>query len=290
MEDSSSEVPVEAAQDLPLNEPQVEDPLPPDQPVEESFAPSMTGPATNFENHDAIDPSFDQEMSKEPARESFSSVNEPSNTSEKVFFDEKTMGVYFVKSNDTLSGISHKIYGRSARWQMLLELNGMGNPKSLKAGQLIYYTYKGAKKDFKSNQFSSKKGSKEHIVTKRETLSQIAKKYFGEESYWTLLWFYNKKRLANPNNLFVGQKLKIPGGSLAEDSEISEEPVERSSKVPNNVKNKEVKIKEKVDNKEPPRVGESIYERPKPKPASDTEIDASEYIEPSGPLEEGDDF
>ncbi len=48
-----------------------------------------------------------------------------------------------------------------------------------------------------------------HTVKPNDTLSTLAKRYYGEESKWILIYEANK--LSNQNSLQVGQKLTIPG-------------------------------------------------------------------------------
>ena len=49
-----------------------------------------------------------------------------------------------------------------------------------------------------------------HEVVAGETLSTIAKKYYGDASKWSKIVDANKDTLKNPDSLQLGQKLKIP--------------------------------------------------------------------------------
>jgi nucleoid-associated protein YgaU len=48
-----------------------------------------------------------------------------------------------------------------------------------------------------------------HTVKANDTLIALARKYYGDDSKWTLI--YEANRLSNQNSLTVGQKLTIPG-------------------------------------------------------------------------------
>ncbi|MFN3466290.1 MAG: LysM peptidoglycan-binding domain-containing protein [Candidatus Brocadiales bacterium] len=47
-----------------------------------------------------------------------------------------------------------------------------------------------------------------HTVKANDTLSALARKYYGDDSKWTII--YGANQLSNQNNLAVGQKLTIP--------------------------------------------------------------------------------
>lgn len=49
----------------------------------------------------------------------------------------------------------------------------------------------------------------EYTVKDKDTLGKIAERYYGNSDYWYLLAEYNN--LEDPNMIYVGQKLKIPG-------------------------------------------------------------------------------
>ncbi len=50
-----------------------------------------------------------------------------------------------------------------------------------------------------------------HTVRKRETLSGIAKRYYGSSAKWRLIADANKAKLGgDPNRISVGMKLRIP--------------------------------------------------------------------------------
>jgi nucleoid-associated protein YgaU len=49
-----------------------------------------------------------------------------------------------------------------------------------------------------------------HDVAKGDTLSAIAKRYYGDASKYTVIFEANKPMLAHPDKIYPGQKLRIP--------------------------------------------------------------------------------
>lgn len=53
-------------------------------------------------------------------------------------------------------------------------------------------------------------GERIHVVAKGDTLSAIAKKYYGDGNKYMKVFDANKDQLKNPDKIQVGQKLRIP--------------------------------------------------------------------------------
>jgi nucleoid-associated protein YgaU len=49
-----------------------------------------------------------------------------------------------------------------------------------------------------------------HEVTKGDTLSKIAEKYYGDASLYMQIFEANKDIISDPNLISIGQKLRIP--------------------------------------------------------------------------------
>jgi nucleoid-associated protein YgaU len=49
-----------------------------------------------------------------------------------------------------------------------------------------------------------------HVVEAGDTLSKIAKRYYGDASLYTQIFEANRDQLKNPDLIKVGQKLRIP--------------------------------------------------------------------------------
>ena len=55
-------------------------------------------------------------------------------------------------------------------------------------------------------------GFRIHTVKPGETLSKIANQHYGDPAKFTLIVRANPVEIVNPNQIFVGQKLKVPIG------------------------------------------------------------------------------
>ena len=49
-----------------------------------------------------------------------------------------------------------------------------------------------------------------HVVAKKDTLYSLARKYYGDQSRWKDIYKANRDKIANPNLIYVGQRLVIP--------------------------------------------------------------------------------
>lgn len=54
-------------------------------------------------------------------------------------------------------------------------------------------------------------GDTTHTVVPGESLSKIAKRYYGKASKWKAIYDANRDQLDNPDLIHPGQVLKIPG-------------------------------------------------------------------------------
>lgn len=105
-------------------------------------------------------------------------------------------GTYTVRSGDTLSGIAAR-YGTTAA--RLASINGIANPNLIYVGQVIRLG--------SSTPAPAPQGGGTYKVVAGDTLSGIAQR-FGT-NYQTLAAMNG---IADPNKIYAGQVLKVPGG------------------------------------------------------------------------------
>jgi len=61
----------------------------------------------------------------------------------------------------------------------------------------------------------SQPATRTYTVRSGDTLSSIAKRFYGRAADWTWLWHVNSSVIHNPNAIYVGEVLKIPSGPPA---------------------------------------------------------------------------
>ena len=59
-------------------------------------------------------------------------------------------------------------------------------------------------------QYPAGTASQYHDVVKGDTLSAIAKKYYGDANKYPVIFEANKPMLTHPDKIYPGQKLRIP--------------------------------------------------------------------------------
>ena len=59
-------------------------------------------------------------------------------------------------------------------------------------------------------QFPAAAAAQYHDVAKGDTLSAIAKKYYGDANQYMKIFEANKPMLSHPDRIYPGQKLRIP--------------------------------------------------------------------------------
>jgi NitT/TauT family transport system substrate-binding protein len=58
---------------------------------------------------------------------------------------------------------------------------------------------------------SPKDGSQEYTIQAGDTLSRLAQRHYGDALKWNRIYEANKQSLKNPNYIYIGQKIVIPG-------------------------------------------------------------------------------
>lgn len=111
-------------------------------------------------------------------------------------------GTYTVQPGDTLSGIAGR-HGTS--YQELAKINGISDPNRIYVGQVLKLSGSAPKP---SGSPSAQGGT--YTVVRGDTLSGIAQRY---GTSWQTLAGLNG--ISNPNVIYPGQKIKLPGGAAA---------------------------------------------------------------------------
>ena len=72
-------------------------------------------------------------------------------------------------------------------------------------------------------------GAATHVVQKGDNLSKLAEQYLGSRLKWREIYETNKDKISNPNDIYVGQKLTIPGTEEPEGPVVKTVKVDKST-------------------------------------------------------------
>jgi nucleoid-associated protein YgaU len=115
---------------------------------------------------------------------------------------------YTVKSGDSLSSIAQDWFGTSSSWTLIATANPSLDPDRLVIGQVLILP----DKNTKPAPIKARSGT--HVVRSGETLSSIAKSYYGDERLWSAIYEANRSTIgADAGTLKVGMTLVMPDAS-----------------------------------------------------------------------------
>ena len=61
-----------------------------------------------------------------------------------------------------------------------------------------------------SSSTADQRGPRTYTITKGDSLSKIAKKFYGDAKQWKKIYEANQSTIKNPDLIFPGQVIKIP--------------------------------------------------------------------------------
>lgn len=124
---------------------------------------------------------------------------------------------YVVQPGDTLEGIAVELYGDAVYWDEIAQANPLVDPRKLRVGQEIRLPRReaiegeGRDEDEDEVQVVAPGEVVRYTVRPGDTLSTIARAYYGQASRWRYLYNVNRNTIgANPNALQAGDVLEIP--------------------------------------------------------------------------------
>ncbi|MFC1479265.1 LysM peptidoglycan-binding domain-containing protein [Planctomycetota bacterium] len=127
----------------------------------------------------------------------------PSAGNENILPDTGTNATHIVREGETLWSIAQLYFNDGMKYKELIKANPGINQDRLKAGQKVMIP--GIQSKIGAD------GTEYFIYTVKEGdyLSTIAEDFLGKSSRWREITVLNKG--LNPNRIYVGQKIKIPG-------------------------------------------------------------------------------
>ncbi|HLO42124.1 MAG TPA: LysM peptidoglycan-binding domain-containing protein [Phycisphaerales bacterium] len=119
---------------------------------------------------------------------------------------------YKVQAGDSFESIAKKRYGSSSMHTVIARANPFIDPRRLRPGRVILIPLDPQNIQGKASPTveASREGWKTHTIVSGDTLSGIAKQYYGTTAYAKRIYEANTDRLRNENDLKLGLELLIP--------------------------------------------------------------------------------
>jgi nucleoid-associated protein YgaU len=113
-----------------------------------------------------------------------------------------------------LSSIAHEWFGDENKWSLIARENPQVDPNRLKIGQKLRMPAKNATAPSVKEEVADREST--YTVRSGDTLSKIARDYYGDISKWKAIYDANKSAIgSDPANLKPGMKLKLPSKSAS---------------------------------------------------------------------------
>ena len=111
---------------------------------------------------------------------------------------------YLSAEGDTFASIAQKFFKDSNKWTIIAQANPLMDPNKLRPGTVVMIPVDPDNIQGRENLA----GFQMHTVKPGDSLSTIAKQYYGKASLWGVIAAANPE--INPDRLKVGAKIKIP--------------------------------------------------------------------------------
>jgi len=119
-----------------------------------------------------------------------------------------------VEPGDSLSRLARQHLGSSDRWRELFDANRdkLKQPNAIRVGMKLRLPGAGKQNASAGTPRPPTRGSKTgtYVVKPSDSLSSIAQKTLGDPNRWEEVFEANRKRLHDPDDIQVGQRLTIP--------------------------------------------------------------------------------
>ena len=108
---------------------------------------------------------------------------------------------HVVQSGESLSLIAKRYYNDPLKWDAIYQANRdkIKDPDMIHPGQ-----------EFIIPEISENTDERVHVVASGESLSVIARKYYGDPMKWKVIYEANKDKIQNPDVIKPGQEFVIP--------------------------------------------------------------------------------
>lgn len=118
---------------------------------------------------------------------------------------------YTVKHGDTMQTIAKEWFGSYDKWVLISQENPLADPQKLKVGQVLRLPKKNTRlESIPTDLYKELTKEIEYTVSSGDTLSGIARQFYGKAYLYTVILKANQDRIRDADSLVVGMKLRIP--------------------------------------------------------------------------------
>lgn len=121
---------------------------------------------------------------------------------------------YTVRSGDTFERIAEREFGKKSLSSVIAEANPLRDPRRIKPGDVIRIPLDPGNVQGKpvaeADTPAKPAGPVEYVVRPGDTLTGIARSYYGSQGFDEFIFFNNRDVLDSPDELKVGMTLKLP--------------------------------------------------------------------------------
>ncbi len=118
---------------------------------------------------------------------------------------------YVVKKDDTMQTIAKEWFGSVTKWVLIAQENPLTDPMKLRRGQILRLPAKDARpENIPPELYAQLTNEIKYTIGSGDTLSGIAKQFYGKPSLYTIIYNANRAVIANPDSLQEGVQITIP--------------------------------------------------------------------------------
>jgi len=126
--------------------------------------------------------------------------------------------VHYIQEDETLAAIARKYYGDPNAYTRIVEANkkALPNPNVIRPGVRIVIPETSADSSTSSQQRPATRPSQQikqydsYTIGEGDTLSSIAKRFFGSAKQWQKVYELNKDVIDNPDRVAAGTTIRVP--------------------------------------------------------------------------------
>lgn len=125
---------------------------------------------------------------------------------------------YTVQAGDTMDSIALWWFGDARKWVLISQENPLVDPMHLRTGQQLRLPAQDAALESMPREIlDDLLRETRYVVVQGDTLSGIARQFYGDPNLWRIIYDANRAVIPNPDRLKVGTELVLPRRQIPAD-------------------------------------------------------------------------